>query len=171
MGRISATLADEQHEWIREQAEERDRSQADIVRMCIEAVQSESLQLEPEQRDAMQSDALSDLRARVRRLERELKLDGERERIRGAGGESEEIEPGETPSPGSNPHTQTVETAVEYAREHQPVTRAEIIEVVGDEVDIRGDSLWKRHIRDALKEAGFTYDRSGGVATWTQPDG
>jgi hypothetical protein len=81
---------------------------------------------------------------------------------------SGDIEVGGPPSPGRNPHTQTVDKAVAYAREHQPVTRSEILEVVGDDVDIRADSLWKRHVRDALKEAGFEYDRSGGVATWSQ---
>jgi hypothetical protein len=28
------------------------------------------------------------------------------------------------------------------------------------------DSVWKRHIRDALKDDGFEHDRGGGIATW-----
>jgi Arc/MetJ-type ribon-helix-helix transcriptional regulator len=66
----------------------------------------------------------------------------------------------------TNPHSQVVEQAVQWARDNQPVRRQEIIdEFVGD-VDIKGDSLWKRHIRDALKDDGFEHDREGGIATW-----
>jgi len=70
------------------------------------------------------------------------------------------------PSPGTNPHSQTVNKAVQWAIDNEPVRRAEIIGRFEDDVDILGDSLWKKHIRDALKEAGFTHDRTGGVATW-----
>jgi len=74
--------------------------------------------------------------------------------------------PEELRSPGANPHSQTVEEAVQWAKEHEPVQRADIIAAFEDDVDIKGDSLWKKHIRDALKEAGFEHDRAGGVATW-----
>ena len=74
--------------------------------------------------------------------------------------------PEELRSPDANPHSQTVQEAVEWAKQHEPVQRADIIAAFEDDVEIKGDSLWKRHIRDALKEAGFGHDRSGGVATW-----
>lgn len=68
--------------------------------------------------------------------------------------------------PDANPHSSVVEAAVQWAKNNEPVRRAEIIQQFEDEVDIKGDSLWKKHIRDALKDAGFKHDRSGGIATW-----
>ena len=68
--------------------------------------------------------------------------------------------------PRTNPHSQVVEQAVQWARDNQPVRRQEIIDEFVDAVDIKGDSLWKRHIRDALKDDGFKHDREGGIATW-----
>jgi hypothetical protein len=66
----------------------------------------------------------------------------------------------------ADPHGQTAQDMLQWAVEHQPVTRSEMIDEFGDAVDISGESLWTRHVRDRLKECGFTHDRSGGVATW-----
>jgi hypothetical protein len=181
MPRFSTTLDADQFEWVKDEAQRRGRSQADIVRLCIDAVRTGSVNIDEHPTQPVRTEPVADLRDRVAELEKRVDdLEGgdESSELNQQTGsdhadalvktDSPEIEGRETPSSRSNPHTQTVAKAVAYAREHQPVSRAEILDAVGDEVDIRGDSLWKRHIRDALKEDGFEYDRAGGVATWSQ---
>jgi len=68
----------------------------------------------------------------------------------------------------SHPHGQAVERAVQWAKEHEPVQRAEVIAAFEDEVSITGDSFWKHHVRGALKDAGFECDKSGGRPTWAR---
>jgi len=70
--------------------------------------------------------------------------------------------------PSHNPWGSTVEDALAWAADHEPFTRAELLDEFGDQTDIKPESLWKRHVRPALKEAGFESDRTGGRATWSR---
>jgi len=151
-------LPEGMYEDLAEEADERDRSLSEYVRMLLRNRQPNTLEAantpQNTQPDTTEyDDRLSELEARVAALETD--------ETAGSNGE-------EPKHPRTDPHTQVVDAAVQWATEHQPVRRQEIIdEFVGD-VDIKGDSLWKRHIRDALKEAGFEHDREGGIATWEQ---
>ena len=54
---------------------------------------------------------------------------------------------------------------VEYVREQQPVSRADILRAFDEEIEDRGikpDSWWRRHGRPALEEAGFEFVRNVG---------
>lgn len=73
--------------------------------------------------------------------------------------------------PSRNPWGSTVEDALAWAADNEPFTRAEVLDEVGGQTDIKPDSLWKRHVRPALKEAGFESDRTGGRATWSRSEG
>jgi len=182
MPRFSTSLDEDQFEWVQQEAQQRGRSQAEIVRLCIDAVRTGAVDI-GEDTAPVRTEPVHDLRERVADLEARVDelaagSSGGLNQQTGSGNVDSLVKTGGgdmeargAPSSGRNPHTQTVEKAVAYAREHQPVTRAEILDAVGDEVDIQADSLWKQHVRDALKDNGFRYDRGGGVATWTRPDG
>jgi len=73
-----------------------------------------------------------------------------------------------TQYPGRNPWGSTVEDALAWAADNEPFTRAEVLDEFGGQTDIKPGSLWKRHVRPALKEAGFESDRTGGRATWSR---
>jgi len=70
--------------------------------------------------------------------------------------------------PSHNPWGSTVEDALAWAADHEPFTRAELLDEFGDQTDIKPESLWKRHVRPALKRSGFESDRTGGRATWSR---
>jgi len=157
------------------EAEAQDRSFSEYVRMLLRNRQAntagEANTHEHTQANTTEyEDRLAELEERVAALE----ADGESLNQQpatddggvlvkddGGGLDTEEAE-----HPRTNPHSQVVEQAVQWARDNQPVRRQEIIDEFVDGVDIKGDSLWKRHIRDALKDDGFEHDRSGGIATW-----
>jgi hypothetical protein len=73
--------------------------------------------------------------------------------------------------PDRNPWGSTVEDALAWAADNEPFTRAEVLDEFGGQADIMPESLWKRHVRPALKEAGFESDRTGGRATWSRSEG
>jgi hypothetical protein len=157
------------------EAETQDRSFSEYVRMLLRNRQAHTpgeantLAHTPANTSEYE-DRLAELEARVTALE----ADGENLNQQSAtddGGvlvndDSADAKAEEPEHPRTNPHSQTVEQAVQWARDNQPVRRQEIIDEFVDAVDIKGDSLWKRHIRDALKDDGFEHDREGGIATW-----
>ena len=163
------------HDDLVDEAEAEDRSFSEYVRMLLRNREANTNTQEHTQAN---TDEYAELRDRVSALEDRVdelapaddpgqtlnQQDGGK-----SGGvlvNSDRPAPEELRSPDANPHSQTVQEAVEWAKQHEPVQRADIIAAFEDDVEIKGDSLWKRHIRDALKEAGFGHDRSGGVATW-----
>jgi DNA-binding transcriptional ArsR family regulator len=75
-----------------------------------------------------------------------------------------------TQYPGRNPWGSTVEDALAWAADNEPFTRAEVLDEFGGRTDIKPESFWKRHVRPALKEAGFESDRTGGRATWSRSE-
>lgn len=64
------------------------------------------------------------------------------------------------------PQGSDVETdVVGWVREHQPVSRSDIVDAFEHEWSsegIKGDSWWRRHARPALEEDGFSYVRNVG---------
>ena len=151
------------------EAETEDRSFSEYVRMLLRKREANTQPNTSEYDDL--ADRLSALEDRVDELAPAADVGQSLNQqdsgdSRGVLVKSDKPSPEELRSPDTNPHSQTVKEAVEWAKQHEPVQRADIIAAFEDDVNIKGDSLWKKHIRDALKDAGFEHDRSGGVATW-----
>ena len=70
----------------------------------------------------------------------------------------------ETPTPqvsGSGFHD--ADAVVEWAREHQPAGRAEIVsEFHDDSLPVNEKTWWENYARESLKEAGFEFVRNQG---------
>ena len=163
------------HDDLVDEAEAEDRSFSEYVRMLLRNREADANTQEHTPANTDEYDALverlSSLEDRVDELAAPAGVGQSlNQQDGGASGDmlvkSGKPRPDKVRSPDDNPHSQTVEKAVQWAKDNEPVQRAEIIDQFADDVDILGDSLWKKHIRDALKEAGFTHDRTGGVATW-----
>lgn len=175
MPRFSVTLDDDQAEWIRAEAADRDRSQADVIRRCIDAVRSDAVDTDAVDTDAhhigaVQPDALADLRDRVAGLEDrvdEIARDAELNQ-QPTPDDSDVLVKDDSEAPPSPPEPQGSdgeEAVVEWVFEHQPVSRQEIVAAFSDRVDERGikpDSWWRRHARPALEAAEFEYERNVG---------
>jgi hypothetical protein len=75
-----------------------------------------------------------------------------------------------TPAPepeSDDPYSESVEQAIAMVREHGPIPKAQIKSAFEDELHIKTDSWWRRHVRDELKDAGAEYRRGVG---WFFPD-
>jgi|GEM_PF-5072884 len=70
------------------------------------------------------------------------------------------------PSPPAEPQGSTAEDdVVAWVREHQPVSRSDIVDAFEDywtDRGIKGDSWWRRHARPTLEDAGFEFVRNVG---------
>jgi len=71
----------------------------------------------------------------------------------------------EPPSSAGQPRGSDAQDVVEYVRKNQPVSRSDIVVAFRDEWEqqgIKGDSWWRRHARDKLKDAGAEFVRNVG---------
>lgn len=96
MPRFSVSLSDEQHDWLEDEADRRNRSKADVVRACITAVKTGSVKSEPDQTGAVRTDVVNDLEDRLAQLEARV---GDLEPEEPVTTEYRETEPIEEPDP------------------------------------------------------------------------
>jgi len=152
--RLSATLDDDQYEWVQRQAAELDRSQADVLRRCINLVRSGAVDTDALRSDAMHdapdADALDELRDRVDELE-----DRVDELTTGPDADTDDIDVSAAPSSGSEPYPQRVETALDVLRRaDEPLRRGQIMDHVESAAAVVDDTLWTEHVRPGIREAG-----------------
>lgn len=70
-----------------------------------------------------------------------------------------------TPTPnGSETALHEPEMTVEWARDHAPVSRADIVDACYDEdaVEVSADTWWRKRARPALEDAGMEFTRNVG---------
>lgn len=173
MARFSVSLDDEQTAWLEAEADRRNRSQAAIVRECIDAVRTGEHQSGAEHTEPVHTDVVQ----RLERLESivdelgdgvdtDTDTNGDGEPETPVTDEQARLEPREQPSSAVEPQGSGVEKAVvQWVRANQPASRADIVEAFADEIEelgIKPKSWWVRHARPELKAAGADFERNVG---------
>ena len=162
---------DELEEWVENEAEERDRSMAYIVRECVEIIsrgdaqQASETQADTQYATQKQLDAL---RADMNKLKSMLDDTTDSGAPPAATeGRSDDATPGvEVPKTGLH----DPDSAVEWAVDNQPVSRADIVETCYDEsvATVNADTWWRNQVRPVLKESGLEFVRNRGWETDTE---
>lgn len=115
--------------------------------------------------DGAASVADVDSAAATERDSKEKETDG----AEGSDGAAEPASAAATPTPdaenrpSSGPESEPADV-VAYVREHQPISRGDIVDSLFDESehDIQSDSWWRRHARPELNDAGAEFVRNQG---------
>ena len=167
MARFSVSLDDEQTAWLEAEADRRNRSQAAIVRECIDAVRTGEHQTGANSTEPVNTDVVQRLE-RLESIVDELAdaVDTDVETETPPSDEEPLSEPREHASSALEPQGSGVESAVvQWVGDNQPASRADIVEAFGDEIEelgIKPKSWWVRHARPQLKEAGAEFERNVG---------
>jgi len=156
MPRFSCSLSDEQNDWLEAEGDRRDRSKADVVRQCIDAVRTGSVQTDEDHTEPVTTGEhrpgeIDRLRDRVDELEQRL------DRLEA---DTEPVDSGPEPQPSG-----AEDDVVAWVRKHQPASRSEIVDAHHEAIDregIKPDSWWRRRARPQLEESGFEYVRNVG---------
>ena len=157
---------DELEEWVENEAEDRDRSMAYVVRECVEIVaRGDAQQVSETQPDTqyVTQDQFDALRADMNKLKSMLDdtTDGGAPPA-ATKGRSDDATPGvEVPKTGLH----DPEKAADWVIENAPVERSAIIETCYDAAQadgINGDTWWKNRCRPVLKDRGLEYVRNRG---------
>jgi hypothetical protein len=152
MHRLTVGFSDEQLEWIEERADAEGRSNAEIVRRAVDAMRTDAMHTDADRTTAHHTE-IADLRERVAALEDQL---ASNDKPASSAPRSSPPEP-----PGSDAEDAAPDV-VQYARETQPVSRADLLEWVAPRIEIKPESWWKRHGRDQLKNYGAEFVRNVG---------
>jgi len=161
---------DELEEWVENEAEERDRSMAYIVRECVEIVaRGDAPEASETQADTQYAtqDQLDALRGDMNKLKSMLDdtTDGGAPPA-ATEGRSDDATPGvEAPKTGLH----DPDSAVEWAVDNEPVSRADIVESCYDEsvATVNSDTWYETRVRPLLKETELEFVRNRG---WELPD-
>lgn len=161
------------YEDLTEEAEELDRSFSEYVRMLLRTRQGNTDgDANTPTNTADYAERIRALEARVAALEESYPTDPGADASRGVTAADSPAPP--TPPSGdavdagrgeesdASPQGSPAEMAVAHVREHGPVSRADLLELVADEIEIKPDSWWRRHGRPALEEAGAEFRRNVG---------
>ena len=156
---------DELEEWVENEAEERDRSMAYIVRECVEIVaRGDAQQVSETQPDTQYAtqDQIDALRADMNKLKSMLDdtTDGGAPPA-ATKGRSDDATPGvEVPKTGLH----DPENAAEWVIEHAPASRSEIIDACynPDIAEVSADTWWVNYCRPALEDHGLEFVRNRG---------
>lgn len=195
--RITATLTDEQAAWVRAEAERLDRSQAAVVRRCIDAMRSDAQHSTAQHSDAV--DAIADLRDRVAALE--ARVDDEINQQEGGNDASVLVNDAKGPSgtahvdatptpdvPESAPQRldadavrDTIAAAVGHILDHGGATKRELVAEVMpahslgydvpdlDSGRYRG-AWWRKIVRPGLKADDRVVKPPRGASEWRPAD-
>ena len=156
---------DELEEWVENEAEQRDRSMAYIVRECVEIVaRGDAPEASETQADTqyVTQDQLDALRADMNKLKSMLDdtTDGGAPPA-ATKGRSDDATPGvEVPKTGLH----DPENAVEWVIENAPASRSEIIDACynPDIAEVSPDTWWVNYCRPALEDRGLEFVRNRG---------
>ena len=166
MPRFSCSLDDDQNDWLEAEADRRDRSKADVLRQCIDAVRTGSVQTDEQHTDQVNTGEnhtgeLEGLRDRVGALEARLEDLEDQALVQSANERPADRDSAAEPQ-GLSAEEDDV---VEWVRTNQPASRSDIVDAFEDywtDRGIKGDSWWRRHARPTLEDAGFEFVRNVG---------
>jgi predicted phage gp36 major capsid-like protein len=172
--RFTTSFSDEQDVWLAEQAEERNRSKAEIIRWCVDQVRTGAVNTGSVQSGEQSTTAVNDLHDRVGELEARL---AELEKLNQQSGSetadmlvkdetADAVESADREASGGASSTAQPQGSdgekqvVQWVREHGPVSRSEIIDEFSEAwetSEITADTWWRNYGRPALAESECRY--------------
>ncbi len=154
MPRFTTSLTDEQDEWLRQESDRRNRSKADIVRMCIDMVRTGEVNDEPDTTEPVQTDVVkrgehAELENRVADLEQRVS--------------DLEANPRDTTPTLETPTDDSHTDLLEYVREHGPVKAGELKDnCYPEDHHLARSTWWTKRAKERLKESNAQYTNNIG---------